>query len=62
VPDKKKLVIKKANTIIYQVKDGSDVIWEGLNITEIFPRLQEKHPDRDLSIGWRSRTGANYAK
>jgi hypothetical protein len=54
---KRQLILKKNDSIIYQVKADDDIIWEGPNIDEVFPRLKADNKKKRLSIVWRTETG-----
>ena len=54
---KRRLILKRNDSIIYQVKADDDIIWEGPNIDEVFPRLKEANRQKQLSIVWRTETG-----
>jgi hypothetical protein len=51
----KKLVIKGKNKkqIIYMVKAGNEIIWEGTDIHKQFKQLKSAHKDKNLIIAWK---------
>ena len=51
----KKLVLgsKKKGQIIYVVKAGNEIIWEGENIHKRFRELKAIHKGQELTVGWK---------
>jgi hypothetical protein len=47
---KNKLTIKKQESIVYTIKAGKDIIWEGADIHKKFPILKAANRDKELSI------------
>lgn len=53
---KKKLILKNKNpgSIIYTVKAGDNVIWEGKDLHKEFKDIKTSNKGKQLTIGWRN--------
>jgi len=51
----KKLILKNKNngSIIYTVKAGDDVIWEGKDLHKKFKDLKDSNKGKQLTVGWK---------
>ncbi len=50
----KRLIIKKKGSIVYSVKAGDSIIWEGKDIHKSFPALKSANRGKELIISWKA--------
>ncbi len=59
---KRTLILKNQGKIVYSVKIKDEVLWEGENVHEVFPELQQSYKNRELSIIWKELKEPEFVK
>ena len=51
---KKKLTLRKRDSVVYTIKAGEDIIWEGKDIHKKYPVLKAANRDKNLRVSWKT--------
>ena len=60
--EKRTLILKRHGTIVYTIKMGENVLWEGKDVHEVYPKLTTTYKDRELTIHWKDKEESGVVK